>query len=363
VAFTLIELLIVIAIIAVLVSISIPAVMKAREAANRTVCINNLNQIGVACQSYHDNFGYYPTAGLSDLSMPSFPVIQSGTTGTVSGLPIGGAGSGSSSSPPQEAGWAFQILPYLQEDVLWGAATTNSKTSGLNSGALQTPIKYYFCPSRRLPMTQSYTNASFPGPPTATTTSYTSTYYTAGATFTFAPIDYAACGGSNYGAGCIRTQIGYLTGKATVRQSDVVDGLAYQLLVGEKAANPLIGSITMEDDQSYGSAFGASGGTPTITIPTSSGASTTYSGSNLNTIRFATPALMPLRDRDVKGATGGAFGSAHTGTWNVLMCDGSVQQLSYSISPSIFSYIGCINDGMNNTYTTPHVVGSNDLTP
>lgn len=58
--FTLIELLVVIAIIAILIALLLPAVQQAREAARRSSCKNNLKQIGLALQNYHDVYGSFP---------------------------------------------------------------------------------------------------------------------------------------------------------------------------------------------------------------------------------------------------------------------------------------------------------------
>jgi prepilin-type N-terminal cleavage/methylation domain-containing protein/prepilin-type processing-associated H-X9-DG protein len=84
--FTLIELLVVIAIIGVLISLLLPAVQKVREAANRTKCINNLKQLGLALLMYHDAEEHFPP-----------------TTDSPQGLNYSGHA------------WAHLIFPYIEQ--------------------------------------------------------------------------------------------------------------------------------------------------------------------------------------------------------------------------------------------------------
>lgn len=136
-AFTLVELLVVIAIIGVLVALLLPAVQAAREAARRTQCKNNLKQVGLATQNFTDTNKFFPLGGTTP-----WPVFDWYFTG---GKPNGPLRQG--------LGWAYQLLPYLEQGVVQQAAAAgfDPATAGADLILSDISVAAYYCPSRRGP--------------------------------------------------------------------------------------------------------------------------------------------------------------------------------------------------------------------
>ena len=127
--FTLVELLIVVAIIAILTAILLPALNSAREKVNSIACINNLRSIGNAFAMYaSDNQGYYPTKG-SDFS--SDPVWMMKLGGKSDSQKKGMYGISYTANSTNFKKCTF-LCPSEPRLILWGAAG-GDHTAGMST--------------------------------------------------------------------------------------------------------------------------------------------------------------------------------------------------------------------------------------
>lgn len=120
--FTLIELLVTIGIIAILMSLLLPAIQAAREAARKTQCRNNLKQIGVALHNFESTHGRFPASGYTKVTVtnPSGSYIS----------------------------WRACLLPYLEQSAahdLYRFDQNWWSEDNLKAGRYSLPS--YLCPS------------------------------------------------------------------------------------------------------------------------------------------------------------------------------------------------------------------------
>lgn len=115
-AFTLVELLVVIAIIGILVALLLPAVQAAREAARRTQCNNNLKNMSLALQNYHDTYKMFPMGARGQRPL-----------GNNTALPGGDLGSS----------WYFATAPFIEQRNIYDKimATQRPGVTGTSAGA------------------------------------------------------------------------------------------------------------------------------------------------------------------------------------------------------------------------------------
>jgi prepilin-type N-terminal cleavage/methylation domain-containing protein/prepilin-type processing-associated H-X9-DG protein len=130
--FTLIELLVVIAIIAVLIALLLPAVQAAREAARRSQCLNNIKQLGLAMQNYHDVMGTFAPGGRTPFGATAPP-------------------GGCTTNWYDDMSCYWNILPYYEQLTIFNATNFSLIISSPdNSTARGLKVNTMSCPSTGL---------------------------------------------------------------------------------------------------------------------------------------------------------------------------------------------------------------------
>jgi prepilin-type N-terminal cleavage/methylation domain-containing protein/prepilin-type processing-associated H-X9-DG protein len=293
--YTLVEVLVVIVIIGILLGLLLPAVQKAREAASRLRCANNLRQMGLAVHMSHDISGTLPSGGWGWNW-------------------VGDPSRGSGVSQP--GGWVYQILPFVEQNAIYEMAT--SAADDVRMVAI--PRALFNCPSRR-------TGGPYPAH---------SNFRNFGghAVTRCARGDYAACAGDQvadeiYGGPLSLEQgddpaypwpstarfTGVVFQRSTVRLVNITNGTSNTFLAGEKYLNP----------DHY--ANGRDGGDN----------ENLYVGFDNDVSRETQ--YPPHQDR--AGVTDPyVFGSAHPSGVNMVHCDGSVEHISFSVEPAVFRRAG-----------------------
>lgn len=135
--FTLVEILVVIAIIGMLVAIALPAIQMARESARRSSCGNNLKQLGLAAKLHADLHGHFPTGGWGQQWV---------------GNPNQGFGT------KQPGGWIYNVLPFIEQQPLrdLGLGQSGKSLEESLGQLMQNPVEVLNCPSRRSSETYPY---------------------------------------------------------------------------------------------------------------------------------------------------------------------------------------------------------------
>ena len=325
--FTLVELLVVITIIGILVSLLLPAVQSAREAARSAQCKNNLKQIGLGMLQHRTMQTHYPTGGWG--------------WGYV-GDPDRGMGVN------QCGGWIYNTLPYVEQQALYdmGKGQTGAAKSAAFGQRAQTALTTFNCPSRRRAVAniyQHYSEGGTGGPPANYDhpgKAMRSDYAANGGDHIVSPTamgiwSSGSCGNSDCGpssapdeATLAQKQLqaiaagpnGIVHALSTVRDAHIRDGLSGTYLVAEKYLNP--------NDYTSGRDSGDN--------------ENMYIGDNGDVSRYTDS---PPRRDQIGVASPRWFGSAHAAGFHAVMCDGSVHSVNYSIDPLVHLRLGNRADG------------------
>lgn len=293
--FTLVELLVAIAIIGILVGILLPAVQMVRESARRTQCLNNLRQLGLAVQNYEGSNKQIP---------PSRPADGFLT-------------------------WPVLLMPFLEANNLHRRFDIQAQYAVQDPSTLLEGMQLMICPSRRIgiPISLEETNGS----PSGVVGDYAGN---AGSnahhlTFDWATFENEVDGVFNSGfSRDNRVVNSRLVDKIKGRYGfeDVTDGLSNTHFIGEKFVSP--------------NRLGEPGG---------NGDGCIYNGDEPSTfMRLAGGDFLRLASGPNDGTVVGeipVFGSAHPGTVGFVFGDGSTHSLNVDIDGDVLANLSARNDG------------------
>jgi prepilin-type processing-associated H-X9-DG protein len=281
-AFTLVELLVIIAIIGLLIALLLPAVQAARESARRTGCSNNLKQLGLALHMYHLNDGRFPALTEHD-SVPSSTGFESGWWS-----------------------WNARILPYIDQAGMADQIDLRSDAvypflTGQNRALVSQNLEALLCPSDTYsPIRWSADwGMADDGLPLAAAHS-----------------NYLGCRGST---NAVPGDGAFPAANRRVGMRDMKDGTSHTLHVGERP----IDNVGEWGWWALGTGFDGHGFADHV-LPCTEG------------LRMGVPG-------DSADLT--HFWSMHPGGAYFLFVDGSVRFLNYSISYDLFQALGSRNGG------------------
>jgi prepilin-type processing-associated H-X9-DG protein/prepilin-type N-terminal cleavage/methylation domain-containing protein len=343
---TVIELLVVMAIIAVLVGLLVPAVQHAREAANLASCGNNLKQLGLALHSHHSAKGFFPPGMVC---------------------------SGSNICDAEGSGFTY-LLPYLEQDNLYRHYHFDVPWYGVeNYDVVGQTAAVFFCPSNRseglmdlAPIAAQWATRL---PPVAGT------------------CDYAFCRGANGALHRDWTRIPTAArgvfnirppdeARPGLRLTDISDGASTTFAMGEAAggsplfpvrdlANPTQPAIDPVSgqpfllEQAWGAAGVGDGGHPwygsVFAVTAQYGLPPEPRDEPMNR-RPGTPTVYGADPRG-DGQSGrdfiSGFRSPHAGGCNFLFCDGSVRFVASGIDPAVYRGLSTYAGGEAVTVDAP----------
>jgi prepilin-type N-terminal cleavage/methylation domain-containing protein/prepilin-type processing-associated H-X9-DG protein len=327
--FTLVEMLVVIAIIAVLIALLWPAVQRVRESANRLKCQNNLKQLALACHNYHDSFSLFPPGGKyfnNDYSNPWNCHYDKGS-------------------------WLFYSTPYMEQETIYQSVPdlnyfditnqndprNDSIAEAVTSGALPAKLSNGRCPSDdyEINLTNFSNYAASLGPSCLASNFGTFCLYEPFEQYcdplTYGLGDWGYSASAVLGTGIDPTKVrGCFSRTGCPISIDIVtDGTSNTLLLGELLVNQNNWVLYNADWAS-----GAGGNYASTIVPINY-----YSGDTDPTC------ANPVNNINNMAVSWGFKSNHSPGGANFAFADGSVHYLQDTIDMKTYQLLGCRNDG------------------